>query len=316
MTDTIEPEPAALRPAGAVHLHEVPRRALLMLVLVLVLWTSNVMWARQAGDDVPGFTTWRMILAVPVLGVLLLAQRGQPRAEGIPGARHHGDAAMRAVVVATGVLFGISAYVNFLAINKTTLVNVGVIHALQPAVIAVVAGRWLGEHVDWSLVARVSVAIVGTVLVAAGSVGQGTWSLHGDLIAASGLVLNCGWFVAGRWARTRTTIDATSYMTTVFCAAAATLATGMLLTGRGLAVSWVILGFAALTAVVGTIAHTIMAWLHRYIPVSISSLFLLSQPALIAALAWIAFGESIAPIQIVGGAVVGGALAGIVLRSS
>lgn len=316
MTDTADPVPRAALTTGAVHLRDVPRRALLILVGVLVLWTSNVLWARQAGGDVPGFTTWRMILAVPVLGVLLLAQRGQRPPDHMPDARPHGDAAVRAVVVATGVLFGVSAFVNFVSINETTLVNVGVIHALQPAVIAVVAGRYLGEHLDWSLIARASVAILGTLLVAAGSIGEGSWSLHGDLLAVAGLFLNCAWFVAGRWTRTRTTIDATSYMTMVFGAAAVTLTIGMLLFGRGLGVSGAILGFAALTAIVGTIAHTIMAWLHRYVPVSVSSLFLLSQPAMIAVVAWVAFGEAITPLQVVGGAVVTGALAGIVARSA
>ena len=80
---------------------------------------------------------------------------------------------MQVGLVGVGVLFGISALVNFVALNETTLVNVGVIHALQPAVVAGLAGRYLGERVDWKLFAWVMVAIGGASLVAAASAGVG-----------------------------------------------------------------------------------------------------------------------------------------------
>jgi drug/metabolite transporter (DMT)-like permease len=41
----------------------------------------------------------------------------------------------------------------------------------------------------------------------------------------------------------------------------------------------------------------------------------LSQPALIAVLAWIAFGEGLSPLHVVGGAIVLGSLVRIVARS-
>ena len=93
-------------------------------------------------------------------------------------------------LLGVGALFGVSALVNFVAINETTLVNVGVIHALQPAVVAALAGRYLGERMDAKLLVWVSTAIGGAVLVAAASGGVGTWSLHGDLLAVLGLALN------------------------------------------------------------------------------------------------------------------------------
>ena len=46
-----------------------------------------------------------------------------------------------------------------------------------------------------------------------------------------------------------------------------------------------------MTALFGTVGHTIVAWAHRYVPAAVSSLFILSQPALIALLAWVAFDE-------------------------
>ena len=189
-----------------------------------------------------------------------------------------------------------SALVNFVAINETTLVNVGVIHALQPAVVAALAGRYLGERIDRRLLVWVSTAIGGAVIVAAASGGVGSWSLHGDLLAVLGLALNSIWFLAGRWVRTRTSIDATTYMLVVFGTGAATLLVISTLAGRGLGTSSTTLYLAAMTALFGTVGHTIVAWAHRYVPAAVSSLFILSQPALIAILAWIAFDETLSAL--------------------
>ncbi len=283
------------------------------MTIAIVLWTSNVYFVRKA-DDILLFTTWRMIFALPVLAataaLLRVGRSGSPVARR---ERLGGD--VRLGIVGVGVLFGISALVNFTAINETTLVNVGVIHALQPAVVALLAGRLLGEVVDWALLTRVGIAIAGACVVAAASVGVGSWSLHGDLLAVLGLGLNSLWFLSGRWVRTRTDLDATRYMTIVFTTAAATLVVASLVAGRSLSVDGRTVILALLTALFGTVGHTVVAWAHRYLPVTVSSMFLLSQPALIALLAWLAFQEALHPLDVIGGAIVLASLIGIVRRS-
>ena len=296
-----------------VRLDQVPRRALAAVMLAILLWTSNFFFVRHA-DDVLAFSSWRMLLAIPVLGATAAAVRFRSTAE-VAAPRLPLTPAIRLAVVGIGALFGISAYVNFLAVNETTLVNVGVIHALQPAVVALVAGRYLAEVVDWRLLARTGIAVAGAVLVAAASMGEGSWSLHGDLLAVVGLGLNTVWFLCGRWVRTRTDLDATSYMFAVFSAGAAVLLATIVVAGRPFTISAVTIGYAALTALMGTIGHTLVAWAHRYVPAAVSSMFLLSQPALIAVLAWVAFGESLGVLHVVGGALVLASLAAVVRHS-
>ncbi len=302
MTDIALPQPLAV--------DAVPRRALGVVGVAIVLWASNVVFVRRA-DDMLVFTTWRMVFAIPVLAVTAAGLRLRPSTP-LPVARERLSRKVQLGLLAIGVLFGISALVNFVAINETTLVNVGVIHALQPAVVALIAGRYLGEIVDWRLLASVSVAIGGAVVVAAASAGAGTWSLHGDLLAVLGLGLNSVWFLAGRWVRTRTTLDATTYMAVVFTTAAAALVVGATLAGRSLGVDRSTLVLAALTALFGTIGHTLVAWAHRFVPAAISSLFVLSQPALIAGVAWVAFGESLRAAHVVGTVIVLASLGRIV----
>ena len=295
-------------------LEGVPRPALGGVMAAIVLWTSNVFFVRHA-DDILVFATWRMLFAIPVLGMTAALVRLRP-STSTPVERVPLSRSVQLWVLAVGALFGVSALVNFVAINETTLVNVGVIHALQPAVVAALAGRYLGEKIDSRLLVWVSTAIGGAVLVAAASGGVGTWSLHGDLLAVLGLALNSTWFLAGRWVRTRTSIDATAYMLAVFGAGAATLLVISAAAGRSLSTDWSTVYLAVMTALFGTVGHTLVAWAHRYVPAAVSSLFILSQPALIALLAWVAFDETLSPLHIIGGAIVLLSLGRIVLSTS
>lgn len=306
MTDVAAPRSAAV--AG------IPRRALVGVSLAVLLWTSNVLFVRRA-DDILVFTTWRMVFALPVLAVTAGILRLRP-APVVPVHRAPLTRGAQLGLFGVGALFGVSALVNFVAINETTLVNVGVIHALQPAVVALLAGRYLGERVDRGLVVWVGIAIGGATLVAAASGGVGTWSLHGDLLAVLGLGLNSVWFLAGRWVRTRTTIDATTYMLVVFGTGAATLLVIATAAGRSLATDRTTLYLAAMTALFGTVGHTLVAWAHRFVPAAVSSLFVLSQPGLIAILAWIAFDEALSVLHIAGGAIVLASLARIVTSTT
>jgi drug/metabolite transporter (DMT)-like permease len=130
-----------------------------------------------------------------------------------------------------------------------------------------------------------------------------------------GLALYSVWFLAGRWVRTRTDLDATAYMAIVFATGAATLIVIVAVAGRSFVVDQSTLTLAAMTALFGTIGHTLVAWAHRFVPAAVSSLFLLSQPVLIAVLAWVAFDEPLRGLHIAGGVVVLLSLFGIVSQS-
>jgi drug/metabolite transporter (DMT)-like permease len=55
-----------------------------------------------------------------------------------------------------------------------------------------------------------------------------------------------------------------------------------------------------------------MTWAHRYVPTSISSPLLLAEPPIVAAGAWIFFGESVTALEAFGSAVVVASLWGLV----
>src|SRR5262245_43313259 len=108
-------EPATVATPRPSVLHGVPRRALGGVMVAIVLWTSNVLFVRKA-DDVLVFTTWRMLFAIPVLGVTAAVVRLRPSAVPAPP-RAPLSRTVQLGLLGIGVLFGVSALVNFVAIN-------------------------------------------------------------------------------------------------------------------------------------------------------------------------------------------------------
>jgi drug/metabolite transporter (DMT)-like permease len=162
------------------------------------------------------------------------------------------------------------------------------------------------------LLSRAAIAIAGTIVVALAASGSGSWSLSGDVVAVISLVLNSGWFLYGRVVRTRYTIDPVSFMLGTFICAAILITPIAWIAHGDLSISSKGLFFAACTMVSGTTAHVLMMWAHRYVPTSMSSPLLLAEPPLVAAGAWVFFGESLTAVEIVGSAIVVASLWGVV----
>src|ERR1044072_4935101 len=113
------PAPATAVAPRSSMLDGIPRRALGGVSVAIVLWTSNVLFVRKA-DDILVFTTWRMVFAIPVLGATAAVIRFRSSAAPSP-ARVPLTRTVQLGLLGIGSLFGISALVNFVAINETTL---------------------------------------------------------------------------------------------------------------------------------------------------------------------------------------------------
>src|SRR5262245_41557621 len=154
------------------------RRALGAIWIAIVFWSATALFVR-AGDANPlVFTTWRLWFALPPLAaVCWWRTRGGRnvmfRAPGMSRGRWF------LVILGAGAFFASGAATAFAAIDKTRLLDVTLISALQPVVIIVVAVLFLGEHTDRGHVVRALVAVGGTIVVATASSGSGTWSLAG-----------------------------------------------------------------------------------------------------------------------------------------
>jgi drug/metabolite transporter (DMT)-like permease len=292
----------------------VERRALAAVCVAVVLWSGCSLFVRAGDTDALVFTTWRLWLSlVPLSAIVWFRSRG---ADATP---------FKPVDITTGhwllVLFGAGAFfvsgaaTAFAALQMTTLLNVTLIGALSPVLVIAFAVVFLGERVKSAHALQGTIAIVATVVVAFAASGGGTWSLAGDLVAVVSLFLNSGWFLYGRIVRTNLTVDPFALMLGTMVTGAVILTPITLVVHGSLEISGKGLFYAVCVMVAGTSAHIFMIWAHRYVPTTISSPLLLAEPPLVAAGAWLWFGESLNAVEILGSAVVVASLWGLV-RSS
>jgi drug/metabolite transporter (DMT)-like permease len=214
-----------------------------------------------------------------------------------------------------GALLGIEISFFFSAIKHTSIADVAVISALQPALVLMVAGPLFGERIGRREVAWTGVSLLGVVLVTLGSAGTPAWSLDGDLLAVGSLLAWTAYFLVSK--RARASVRALDYMTVVFVAATVVVTPLALATGQplgGLRLSDVL---ALVVFVAGaSIGHVLLAWAHSSVDVSVSSSIGLAQPVVSSLAALLILGEPITPLTVAGGLVVLGSLAAIVGKAA
>ena len=79
----------------------------------------------------------------------------------------------------------------------------GLVGALQPALMLLVAGPMFGEPVTASIIGWSLAAIAGVVIVVSGSSGAPVWSVTGDLLAVGALVAWTIYFIASKRVSTK-----------------------------------------------------------------------------------------------------------------
>ncbi len=289
----------------------VERRPSIAVVVAIVLWSASSLFVRAGHSDALVFTTWRLWFALPPLALIVIWRSRGPqgvalRPPDVSRGRWIG------LMFGAGAFFVSGAATAFAALGLTRLLDVTLISALQPVLIIAFAVAFLGERVHRSHLTRAAVAIGGTIVVAAAASRNGSWSLAGDVVAVVSLVLNAAWFLYGRVLRTNFEIDPFAFMLGTLTCGAVLLTPFTLLAQGSLGISGRGMLFAACTMMSGTTADVLMVWAHRYVPTSVSSPLLLGEPPLVAAGAWVCFGESLSPIEVVGSAVVVASLWGVV----
>jgi len=211
----------------------------------------------------------------------------------------------------SGVLFGANIALYFTALKLTSIADVLIVAALQPALTLIVAGRLFGERVevrDWALT---SVSLVGVVLVILGSSGSPEWSLRGDLFAVGALFAWTTYWLLSK--RVRVDLPAFEYMASVTLVAAVVVSPLALLSGQNLHLRmpdalWLVVFVAGAQG-----GHTLLAWSHAQVDVSVSSLVILIEPILSPVAALIFLGEPLAALSVAGGLVAVAAV-GLVIR--
>jgi drug/metabolite transporter (DMT)-like permease len=292
---------------------EVPRpvdpsaaTAALTMGAIILIWGLGPPITKLISAPALVAVSMRFWLSVPIVWILTYASGG-----------HVTKAVLRRTAL-PGALFGINLAFVFTALQHSSVAVLAVIQTLQPGVVLVIAGRWLGEraapwHVIWT-----TVGVLGVAVAIFGGDPDVRGSALGIVLCVASMLTFTGYYLINRLARSTTPISPMEWM------AGVTLFAGLLITPIALATcsvddyrqvdgaDWLYLLFVAV--VVGIVGHTMMSWAHGFIPAARSSVFLLAMNVVAIAAAWPIHDEPVTVVQAVGGLVVLVAVAAVLSR--
>jgi drug/metabolite transporter (DMT)-like permease len=295
-----------LATANRSHGRRYPVLGLLAVATAVLTWG----WSNVASKTVPStglvISFYRLWFAVPVLWAVAIAS---------PRVRSRLDRRWLGASLVGGLLFGVHQLLFFSSLKLTSVANVTIIGSLQPVIVLLVAGPMFGEVVARRALAWSPAALVGTALVVLGSHGTPGWSPRGDALAVLNLFAFTCYFLASK--RIRADVRPTEYVIGMTTVAALFIGTVCLATGQDLtsprSSDWQIL--VGLALVSGTLGHLLTNWAHAHVTAFVVSIMLLGTPVLASVGAAVFLDETLGPVQIVGGAIVLGAITTIVLSS-
>jgi drug/metabolite transporter (DMT)-like permease len=297
-----------MRQADRLEDQGVPRQELIGIAAVLVAdvcWGLGNIFVKLADTPAISFAFYRLWGGFAVYAAACVVSR-QPITR-------------RALVASApgGLAFGAYMVALYTALRATSVADVTIIGALQPALVLLVAGPLFGERVSARDVALTIAAMGGVVLVVLGSTGTPAWSLRGDLFAVVSLLAFTGFWLATKHARSRSGVGALPYVTIASLIGSLVVTPLALTADGGLAVphgsDWLWLVLTVLLP--GTIAHFLAAWGTRFVEVWRSSLIQLGVPLVSVAAAWVALDERLGALAIIGAMVVIAALAAVIVAT-
>ncbi len=263
--------------------------------VVMLSCGSTVVKAADAPGPVVAF--WRLCFGAAIWQAVLLATH-KPL-----------DRAGWRLAAPGGLFFGLDLVLFFSAVNLTRVANAEFIGTLTPVVVLPVAALAMGERVRARTVVLGAIALGGVAVIVFNAPSAGTASSRrGDLLAVAAVLTWATFFLVTKRARHR--IDTARFMAGMTTVAAVVVLPVALGTGDILELSakaWILCLVLAL--VTGTLAHGLLVWAQGHVPVSTSSMLTLAQPSFAALWAFIILGESVRLVQVLGMALVLGALA-------
>jgi drug/metabolite transporter (DMT)-like permease len=198
-----------------------------------------------------------------------------------------------------GILLAGDMAMFYCAVKTTSIVDVTVIGALQPALVMIVSRRLFAERLARRDVGWIVLAMVG---VAIAVIGPGVTNRHevvGDVLAVGSMVSFSAYWMASKHARQLS--GALEYTTGVTMVAAVVMAPVVVLSGQSLGQIrgsdwwWI----ALLVAVPGS-GHLVMNWAHRFVDASISSAISCLSPLIAAIAAIPILGQPLTSLQVSG----------------
>lgn len=247
----------------------------------------------EVGPSATAF--WRVALALAPLALIAARPPGGTRALAPP--RTTGD---WLTVSAPGVFLGLELAVWHLSLHMTSVANATLLVNLTPIFAAAFGWAMFGRPVGRIFVAGVAIAVAGVALLTLGGSAAADGSLAGDAVALCAAVIYSGYFLTLAHARRRFSTASVMFASS----ASAAVVTLPLALSEGVLAPDSAAGWASLIALAWIVqagGQGLVTFAVAWLSPTLSSLTMLIQPFVAAALAWGLFGESLTAPQITGG---------------
>jgi drug/metabolite transporter (DMT)-like permease len=276
---------------------------LVAMVAVVVTFSASSTIIRKSGAPGPTIAFWRMLGASLVWTGFLRAREG----------RFVRVAEWRRAAL-TGVVLGLNITLFYTAATRTSVANVEFISALAPLVLLPAGALLFHEKVDHRATVFGAISVVGVAMVLFDAPRRGAATWFGNGLAVLSLLTWCSYLLASRQLRSDTSVA-------VLMASALPIATLTILPitlinhdigrfdGRSM------LYIVGLTLLTGVIAHGLIVFAQRKVPIGIISLMQVGQPALAVVWSAIFLSQAIRGLQALGMVMVVVGIAAVIVQT-
>lgn len=245
---------------------------------------------------------WRAWLAVPMLGLALIASQG-----GAKGAVQALTLSWREYwrLGLAGAFFAGDLGVWHFSIHYTAVANATLLANLAPIFVTLFGFVLFKDRVTRLFLVGMIVAMAGSAILMGSSLSLSRQTFFGDLLGALTAVFYASYILAIGRLRARLGTLVVMFGSTL--GTALTLVPLAWLSGEALLPEtlrgWAVLAGLALTA--HAFGQGLIAYALAHLPAAFSSVSLLFQPVVATFAAWVLFGEALGPLQGLGAVVVG-----------
>jgi len=259
----------------------------------------------ETGPSATAF--YRLLIALPPLWLWAICDRGRTAAPRQPS-----SARDFLWLAAAGLFFAGDLSIWHWSLQFTTVANSTLLANVAPIFVTIGARCFLGERITSGFIIGMLMAIAGAALLLGGSLQLSPRHLLGDVLSVVAAAFYSGYLLTVKMLRRSFSTPAImAWSGLASCPVFGLLAW---VSGEQLAPftshGWLMVVALALVSHVG--GQSFIAYGFGHLPASFSSVSLLWQPVVAAAVAWPLLGEPMRWIQIAGGAVT---LLGIALAS-
>lgn len=275
-------------PPAAVPGHDWTPRHLAALLLANTFLSLGPWLVRLADTGPVAAGLWRLALALPVLAALSMREPAGQRRMGL---------ATLALIVGGGVFFALDLAAWHMGIEQTKLGNASLLGNSGSLILmawGLIAARRTPRLPE---LAAIAAAVGGTALLLGGSLEISHANLIGDLFCLLAGVLYAAYILTLNAARAR--LGQFSLLSVSSAAGVPILLAIALLRGEAvLPGDWTPLIALACTSQLA--GQGLLIYSLRHFPPLVIGLTLLTQPAISATVGWLAFGEVLSAIDVVG----------------